>query len=856
MADNLSASVTADTSALRAQLALAQADLRAFGAETKKLATDIRSGGDATGVLRGQLEQVAGQFNRAKGEVSGLAQQLLNAKNQHTEHNNILVAARERLHEFGEGAAEAREGLVSSFERIQGAFLVLGGILAGGAAFHEAIADVIQLDERVTQLQRALGLEREEALRTDLALRLIGKSSEEYTAVILKLEMHLRLQEERFKELGVVTRDTHGEFLKGPEIFANALKAMQEFRAGSDQNLVALELFGRGARDMYGFMDLTAPIMERAKQLIHEYGIELDSHESMIAYRVELAALGMAGEAVGHQIADVLLPALKELASWFSGQGSWMVRAFGTAIKGVADIIIIAGDVCQQFVVTMQTTWDQIVEIMSSAAAKGKAIVTGAWGELERLSREHETRMTGITAAGEEARVQIMLAAARAMEKIHGMEGEGGAGEVHLPEVEVSGKRSYTPPDKGAKGGGSKGAKGSDDRMAQWRDDLRQQLVDEHNFFNDSKAEELAFWQQKLALVQSGSEQDVRVRRQVNQEIYNLEKSLAQQTERDAIEAANSKMQLADAVYARVRAALARQLALGKISAQQEIADERALLAAKWALDQKYFADKLGAAAQDSRERQKLQEQEALAYQKFLSEQQALNIKSAEATKAAWESIISPVKSAISSAAVGVAQGTQTIGQAIGRIEQSIGAMIITKISDTLFSKLGDLFTSLLPEALKSALGLGEAAASTATITAAITGSSAAQIAANEANTGLIVGALTAIAVKPEIAGFSYAQGGIVPSAKGGWVVPSFGDGGILSVLHRNEMVLPSHISQFVQDAAAGYGSGAGAGTTVHNWNIQAIDAPSFARFARNNSAAFVAAVNHGTRNGSMLRSS
>jgi hypothetical protein len=45
MADNLSVSVTADTSELRAQLALAQADLRAFGAETKKLATEIRGGG-------------------------------------------------------------------------------------------------------------------------------------------------------------------------------------------------------------------------------------------------------------------------------------------------------------------------------------------------------------------------------------------------------------------------------------------------------------------------------------------------------------------------------------------------------------------------------------------------------------------------------------------------------------------------------------------------------------------------------------------------------------------------------------------------------------------------------------------
>src|SRR5208282_112347 len=72
MADNLSVSVTADTSELRAQLALAQADLRAFGAETRKLASDIRSGGDAGGVLRGQLER-KGLLDRA-GIVDTLRQ--------------------------------------------------------------------------------------------------------------------------------------------------------------------------------------------------------------------------------------------------------------------------------------------------------------------------------------------------------------------------------------------------------------------------------------------------------------------------------------------------------------------------------------------------------------------------------------------------------------------------------------------------------------------------------------------------------------------------------------------------------------------------------------------------------------
>jgi len=66
--------------------------------------------------------------------------------------------------------------------------------------------------------------------------------------------------------------------------------------------------------------------------------------------------------------------------------------------------------------------------------------------------------------------------------------------------------------------------------------------------------------------------------------------------------------------------------------------------------------------------------------------------------------------------------------------------------------------------------------------------------------------------------------------------------------------VLPAGLSNFVQNAAAQAGGGAGGGPVVVN--ISAIDAQSFAKFARGNSAAFVAAVNHGMRNGSPLRTS
>jgi hypothetical protein len=88
--------------------------------------------------------------------------------------------------------------------------------------------------------------------------------------------------------------------------------------------------------------------------------------------------------------------------------------------------------------------------------------------------------------------------------------------------------------------------------------------------------------------------------------------------------------------------------------------------------------------------------------------------------------------------------------------------------------------------------------------------------------------------------------GGTVPSAAGGWVVPHFGDGGILSVLHQNEMVLPAHISEGFQDLL---GRGAAPGGHTFNLNINAWDA----RSVMNAGPQIVAAINRAIRNGSML---
>ena len=184
------------------------------------------------------------------------------------------------------------------------------------------------------------------------------------------------------------------------------------------------------------------------------------------------------------------------------------------------------------------------------------------------------------------------------------------------------------------------------------------------------------------------------------------------------------------------------------------------------------------------------------------------------------------IRSAFRKVFLGVADDfSKSVEEAIGRtIAQTVSKGAANSISQLLSQSLsnvvGSVFGNTAGNALSSAAGnaiggaAGNAVAITTPITTAVTATGTGIVGAITASSGAIVGAITAqgaaedallvgLNVKPSVAGFSYSQGGIVPSAAGGMIVGSNGsvggNGGSLSILHSQEMVLPAHLSRGIQ---------------------------------------------------------
>ena len=500
--------------------------------------------------------------------------------------------------------------------------------------------------------------------------------------------------------------------------------------------------------------------------------------------------------------------------------------------------------------ITAQT--DDLQSGMEAAAAS-VGTATGAmkaqFADLSTAAQQAQANLSNATAQIGSRIGALQSRAADLARSVGGAVGQAGSSAnpgAQLPGISVT-----------QSAGNAQGGGGSASRLQAWRAELQSQLGAEQSFYADSKAEELAFWQDKLALTDAGSKEQLAV----ESNIYQLEKQLALQNERDTLASLSADEKVTDAAYARKKAAIQEEAQLGKVSATEEIAQLKDLLDSEWALQQDYYEKKLSAAEGDAQTQQKLTDQEELAYQKYLTEKDKLDAQAVQNSQKQWESLLQPVQRALDTSVTGIIMGTTTVQKALSNLAQSIIAEFVNSAVGSVFSSLGKLLGGSL---LGS--GGGGGGGGDQDFWGGVTGAGE-DIVGGGVSAGLFGsgGLLGALGLGSLFSGgglfgslfsgsgslFAFEHGGIVPSAQGGWMVPSTS----LAMLHANEMVLPADISQGLQSMIAGGGAAGSAGGANVMFNVSAMDSQSVAKFFQSNGSVLVAAINRAMRNGSTLRS-
>jgi hypothetical protein len=502
-------------------------------------------------------------------------------------------------------------------------------------------------------------------------------------------------------------------------------------------------------------------------------------------------------------------------------------------------------DIETSVAITAQT--DHLQSGMQTAANSVAAATEAMRAQFSELGIAAQQAQSHVTAAAAQIGSTIGALQAKAANLARSAAGGVNAITATTPSYVQGGGISVTQPV-------GRSSSSAQSRLQEWRAELQSQLSSEQAFFADSKAEELTFWQDKLALTQAGSKEQAAV----GNNIYQLEKQLAVQNERDALASIDSDERLNNATYARKKAAIQEEAALGKISASGEVAQLGELLDTEWALQQDYYEKKLAAATNDVRTREKLTEEEELAYEKYLTDKDKLDAQAVQDSQKQWQSLLQPIQRALDTSITGIILGTTTIQKALSNLAQSVIAEFVNSTVQGVFGGLG--------KSLGGSLIVGGGTGGNQDFWGGITGAGENIVGGGLSDglfgSGSLLGGLGfgSLGSDGGIFGslfkgigslFGFEHGGIVPSAQGGWMVPSAS----LAMLHANEMVLPAHISQGLQSMIGSGGGGASGGGATVSFNVSAMDSQSVAKFFQANGNVLVTAINRAMRNGATLRS-
>ena len=230
----------------------------------RALAKSVQATADKLKTLKDAQTQAAEQLKR--GDIGQEQYDALTREIVQTE--DALKKAKQAAKDFDdqlkhvpttlEKATEKMQDLSASADKVAAA--TKGVSIAGAAVVASIGAAAIKsaewADELLT-LSRQTGISTDQLQKMQYASELVDVSVESMTGALAKMTKQLgsTAGEEKFRALGVATRDASGALRDTEAIFYDALEALGRIGNETERDIAAMGLFGKSANELAGIVD-------------------------------------------------------------------------------------------------------------------------------------------------------------------------------------------------------------------------------------------------------------------------------------------------------------------------------------------------------------------------------------------------------------------------------------------------------------------------------------------------------------------------------------------------------------------------------------------------------------------------
>lgn len=728
----------------------------------------------------------------------------------------------------------AMDGISAGFGKFNVMVMGLTAALAGGGAIKEFVKDAVKLTAESVSMGKAMGISATEASYLKAALADVGLSTETALTAANKITLALVKNEGAFKNLGVATRDSNGNFLSTGAVMEATNAKLREFGEGTDRNVEGMKIYGRAWSDVAPIVNKFKGVTEeaRAEAVALNLVVGQESVDAMAAYKKANNGVGEVLEGLGNTIGQALMPLLTDLAEWFRSIGPTAIEMTRIAVGAVAAAFNLLD-------VTVYGVWEVVKSVIQTITIGLVTVAT----TIDRLMNRD---WAGAKAAWKTGGEMIAEDWGENMKKV----GEKADDTYKRITQLFTGKQTESKaPKEGLHSEGSDKPKADKSELPELKAKLQAKLEANGEYFKDATADELKYWE----AVKAAGNLSANDARAVNSLIFNLTKKRLTDEHAEQMTAADQEKALGKERFALKIEEITALLAAGKISEVEALNATRAIHQQEYAMERDLLEQKIALYGTDLAAKAKmLGELETLAAKNNVTLAKDQNA-TAVAVQKSWKDAFAPISTSFDTAVKGIISGTTSVGKALANMAKGIVLEYANMGVKMALNWAAQEAAKTLATATGATTRTGIEGAAATTSVAISAGAAIKNImnsawesmaGAFKAMVGIpYVGPALAVAAGAAAFGVVSGVAGSISSARGGYDIPS----GVnpITQLHENEMVLPEKQANAVRQMADGGGGGGG---DVH-LHVHATDAQSVARLFRDNGQHIVTALQKQRRN-------
>ena len=792
-----------------------------------------------------------------------------------------MGAAHKGTQDAAQKINEHVEGIGKGFEKLMSTLGAFSAVLAGGAAFKEAISETIEWTGEVVNLSKKVGITTEAASGLNLALHHIGMTSEEYGGMVNKLTRQMRSNGEAFEEMGIQTKDSSGEWRNSQSVMLDVIEKLNGLKKGADLNVASQALFGGKIGDINKLLKVNAELIEEETRKAEKLNLVVGPDGAAQAREYKEAMKDLSADMLGLSVGvgSALIPTLSKLAENLATVLMPVVKVVGTIFAAVGDVFGIlvdcVGDLWNSITGAIKEAFEPLSNLFGGDLFTGANLLKVVLGTIE-------TVIIGITLAVKmlvtlavtafENMVTSAMAFGRALKAVFtgDFQGAVAAAKEANDKIEANNKKAMEkivsdavaanekiqavwaekPEPKKSKEDSGKTVGGKDYRpktkekaeslmpaYAAELDELKDKILQESDFMvSMSKQQELEFWKGKLTIAGTSTEDLKKIHHQVVAAEQAVHTELMAQQKKDAVEAramdaedTNFRIQSSKIDLQTKKQQLAELAAAGRISREDELKQTIELHKEEARLNKEALADELKNLDLSDLARKKINDKILLEDKKLAADTAALNRQITTESAKLWTNLGHTIQSSLGNALSSIVLQTQSVGSALRSMFKSV--------TDSMVKMLVEMGLEQAKQFIMRKMMGKEAAVSDITA-----GAGAYAVNAMSSVAAIpLYGWAMAPGVGAEAFGTAMGFLGSVFSAASGFDIPA----GLnpMTQLHSREMVLPEEHADTIRSLKGGQAP------QVH-FNITAMDGKDVHRVLTKHQETLYRVLREGGRNG------